>query len=147
MIKAVLDTNVFLRALINPHSRCGRLLSELTDSYLLVLSPDIIREVLEVLHRPRLRAKFPQITHLDVARIVALFARAYVIEPASVPSVSRDAHDDKFLACAQAAGADYLVTEDKDLLVLETHQGTQIFPPAEFIAFLEKTRSESASRD
>ena len=39
MIRAVLDTNVFLRALINPHSRCGRLLDEFADDYELVLSP------------------------------------------------------------------------------------------------------------
>jgi putative PIN family toxin of toxin-antitoxin system len=78
---AVFDTNVFLRALINPHSRCGRLLDEFVDDYELVLSPAIIREVLEVLHRPWLRAKFPQITQLDIARIIALFEQATVVEP------------------------------------------------------------------
>jgi predicted nucleic acid-binding protein len=59
MIKAVFDTDVFLGALTNPHSRWNRLLDELTDGYELVLSSAIVREVLEVLHRPRLRAKFP----------------------------------------------------------------------------------------
>jgi putative PIN family toxin of toxin-antitoxin system len=144
MIKAVLDTNVFLRALINPHSRCGRLLDKFADDYVLVLSPAIIREVLEVLHRPRLRAKFPQITQLDVTRIITLFAQAHVVEPQSAPSISRDPGDDKFLACARLAGAEYLVTEDKDLLVLEAHEGTRICQPAEFIALFEtdETRAE-----
>jgi len=59
MIKAVFNTDVFLGALTNLHSRCGRLLDEFTDDYELVLSSAIFREVLEVLHRPRLRAKFP----------------------------------------------------------------------------------------
>jgi len=141
MIKAVLDTNVFLRALINPHSRCGRLLNEFADDYELVLSPAIIREVLEVLHRPRLRGKFPHITQLDIARIISLFEQARVVEPQDVPSVCRDPHDDKFLACASSVRADYLVTEDKDLLVLEAYEGTQICQSAEFISLLEAWRT------
>jgi len=137
MIRAVLNTNVFLRALINSHSRCGRLLDEFADDYELVLSPAIVREVLEVLHRPRLRAKFSQITQLDIARIIALFEQAQVVDPQDVLPVCRDPDDDKFLACARSAGAKYLVTEDKDLLVLEEYEGARICQPAEFIALLE----------
>jgi putative PIN family toxin of toxin-antitoxin system len=147
MIKAVLDTNVFLRALINPHSRCGRLLDEFAKDYELVLSPPIVHEVLEVLHRPRLRAKFPRIAQLDIARIISLFEQAQVVEPQDVPSVSRDLQDDKFLACARSAGAEYLVTEDKDPLVLEAYEGTQICQPAEFIALLESKRTQSENAD
>jgi putative PIN family toxin of toxin-antitoxin system len=146
MIKAVLDTNVFLRALINPHSRCGQLLDEFADDYELVLSPAIVREVLEVLHRPRLRAKFPHIAQLDIARIIGLFEQAQVVEPQDVPSVSRDPQDDKFLACVRSAEADYLVTEDKDLLVLEEYEGTRICQPAEFIALLEAGRAQTEGR-
>ena len=137
MIRAVFDTNVFLRAPINSHSRCGRLLDEFADDYELVLSPAIVREVLEVLHRPRLRAKFPQITQLDIGRVIALFEQAVVVEPQDVPPISRDPDDDKFLACARLAGAGYLVTEDKDLLVLENYEGTRTCQPVEFIVVLE----------
>ena len=143
MIRAILDTNVFLRALLNPYSRCGRLLDEFAEDYELALSPAIVREVLEVLHRPRLRAKFPQVAQLDIARIISLFEQAQVIEPQDVPSVSRDPQDDRFLACARSAEADYLVTEDKDLLVLETYEGTRICQPAEFIALLEAGRAQA----
>ena len=137
MIRAVFDTNVFLRALINPHSRCGRLLDEFADDYELVLSPAIVREILEVLHRPRLRAKFPQITQIDIGRVITLFEQTAVVEPQDVPAISRDPDDDKFLACARLAEAEYLVTEDKDLLVLENYEGTRICQPAEFIMMLE----------
>jgi putative PIN family toxin of toxin-antitoxin system len=136
MIRAVFDTSVFLRALINPHSRCGRLLDEFAGDYELVLSPAIVREVLEVLHRPRLRARLPQIARLDIARIILLFEQAQVVEPNDLPAVSRDPKDDKFLACARSAEAEYLVTEDQDLLVLEAYEGTRICQPAEFIALL-----------
>lgn len=143
MTRAVFDTNVFLRALINPHSRCGRLLDEFAEDYDLIVSPAIVREVLDMLHRPRLRAKLPQITQLDIARIIALFEHAPVVEPQDVPAVCRDPDDDKFLACARTAGAEYLVTEDKDLLVLENHEGTRICQPAEFIAMLERKEAQT----
>ena len=143
MIRAVFDTNVFLRALINPHSRCGRLLDEFAEDYELVLSPAIAREVLEVLHRPRLLAKFPQIAQLDMARIISLFEQAQVVEPQDIAPVSRNPQDDKFLACARSAEAEYLVTEDKDLLVLEEYEGTKICQPAEFITLLEARRTQT----
>lgn len=143
MLKAVFDTNIFLRALINPHSRCGRLLDELATDYELILSPSIIYEVLEVLQRPKLRAKFPQITQLQFVQIITLFEQAQVIEPPKVQSASRDPKDDKFLACALYTAAKYLVTEDKDLLVLNPYQGIQIWQPAEFISLLEARRREN----
>lgn len=136
MIRAVLDTNIFLRALINPHSYCGRLLGDLADKYQLALSPAIIQEILEVLHRPRLRKKFPQITELDIERILDLFAQGFVVHPGAHPAISRDPDDEKFLACAKLAQADYLVSEDKDLLVLESYEGTRICAAAEFIGVL-----------
>jgi putative PIN family toxin of toxin-antitoxin system len=143
MIRAVFDTNVFLRALINPHSRCGQLLDEFAAEYELVLSPAIMREVLEVLHRPRLRAKLPQITQLDIVRIIVLFEQAMVVEPREVPPVSRDPDDDKFLACAGMAGTEYLVTEDRDLLILETYEDCRICRPAEFIELLLARRAQA----
>jgi putative PIN family toxin of toxin-antitoxin system len=143
MIRAVSDINVFLRALINPHSRCGRLLDEFVDDYELVLSPAIIREILEVLHRPGLRAKFAHITQLNIVRVIALFEQARVVEPQDVPSVSRDPAENKFLACAKVAEAEYLVTEDKDLLVLEAYAGSRICQPVEFIELLSALRAQT----
>jgi putative PIN family toxin of toxin-antitoxin system len=133
MPRAVLDTNVFLRGLLNPRSRCGRLLGEFTPLYTLVLSPAIIREILEVIQRPHLRRKYPPLARLEPAALLARFERAEVVEPEVVPAVCRDPDDDLFLACATEGRADFLVTEDKDLLDLGTHQGVRICRPAEFI--------------
>jgi putative PIN family toxin of toxin-antitoxin system len=145
VIRAVFDTNVFLRALINPHSRCGRLLGEFAADYELVFSPAIVREVLEVLHRPRLRAKFPQITQLDVTRIIALFEQAVVVEPQDMPALWRDPADDKFLICTRAAGAKFLVTEHKGLLASKTYELGRICRPVEFIVLLEAGRAKAKS--
>jgi predicted nucleic acid-binding protein len=47
--------------------------------------------------------------------------------------VPRDPDDDKIVACAVAAGVDYLVTRDRDLLSLGTYVGVAIIAPEEFL--------------
>jgi predicted nucleic acid-binding protein len=52
---------------------------------------------------------------------------------AKVLSYSRDPKDDKFVACALAGDADYVVTEDKDILVLEALAGVRLVTPYDFL--------------
>ena len=53
----------------------------------------------------------------------------------------RDPHDDKFLELAVAGCADYLITGDADLLVMERFRTTAILAPA---AFLEQARGAAS---
>jgi putative PIN family toxin of toxin-antitoxin system len=48
-------------------------------------------------------------------------------------SKSRDPKDNKFLELAKTVGADYLITGDKDLLVLKEFEGCKILKPSEFL--------------
>lgn len=52
--------------------------------------------------------------------------------------VSRDIKDNKVLSCAVEAKADYIVTGDKDLLVLKSYQGIKIVTPRELLSVLTK---------
>jgi predicted nucleic acid-binding protein len=56
---------------------------------------------------------------------------------AKVEGVCRDPHDDKFLAAAINGGATFLVTGDRDLLVLERFQDVEIITPQEFLGRLK----------
>jgi predicted nucleic acid-binding protein len=49
-----------------------------------------------------------------------------VVSPASVPAFCRDPGDDKFLAAALAGEADYIVSEDLDLLSMGEYEGIRI---------------------
>jgi putative PIN family toxin of toxin-antitoxin system len=137
MPRAVFDTVVFVRALINPHGIWGRLIFQHTTAYALIISPPVVEEILEVLHRPELTRRFRSVAGLDLTRIVDILDRAEAVAIDDVPPVSRDPKDDKFLATAIAARADYIVTEDNDLLVLGAHQGIQIVTAGQFLAILE----------
>lgn len=139
-MRAVLDTVVFVRALINPKGRWRRLLFDFSDRYVIVLSPDIISEIASVVYRPALHKRFPQLAdppQLD--RVLQLFEQAEVVEPAEAVSVCRDPNDDKFFACALAGRADYIVTEDKDILDVGEFRGARAISAAAFIALLPES--------
>ncbi len=62
-----------------------------------------------------------------------LWSDALWCEPVSVKA-SRDPNDDHILGCALAAGAQILVTGDRDLLELHPFRGISIATPAQFLA-------------
>ncbi len=142
MTRVVFDTVGFVRGLINPLSRWGRILFDYADHYQLVVSEPVIREVLDVLRRPavvRLFKTLPVFKTLpgrNLATIVAILADAEMIEVREIPAVSRDPKDDKFLATAAQAGTDCLVSEDQDLLVLQEYNGVRIVDAATFLDLL-----------
>ncbi|MGI8690720.1 MAG: putative toxin-antitoxin system toxin component, PIN family [Thermomicrobiales bacterium] len=136
MIWAVFDTVGFVRGLINPLSRWGHVLFDYADDYQLIVSEPIVLEVLDVLRRPAVVRLFKTLPGRDVAAIVAILTDAEFVEVREIPAVSRDPKDDKFLATAVLAGADYLVSEDQDLLVLQEYSGVRIVNAATFLSLL-----------
>ncbi|MDE3076118.1 MAG: putative toxin-antitoxin system toxin component, PIN family [Chloroflexota bacterium] len=137
MLKVVFDTVVLVRSLINPHNSCGRIVFSHFAGYRLFISEPVAREMLEVLHRPELSRKFRQLATMDLRQVIEILGQAEMVTVASVSPVSRDPKDDKFLATAAAAGADYLVSEDDDLLVLGEYQGVKIIRAEAFLRTLE----------
>lgn len=139
MTRVVLDTVVYLRALINPRSACGRIVFELADRYVALISAETIGEAHAVVGRPELRRRFPQIAqppHLD-AVLSALESAEFIESPEPV-AVCRDPDDDKFFACAVAGGADYIVSEDRDILEVDGYEGVRTISAAQFIAILTR---------
>ncbi len=129
--RVVFDTNVFLRALINPKGINARLLRSL-DRYVIVTSRPIIEEVAEVLSRPEL-LRVKAIRKIDASRLLDILRRAPVVSPSVAVAVCRDPDDDKFLEAALAAKAEYVVTGDKDLRDLDEYERVKIRFPAEFL--------------
>lgn len=137
-MRAVLDTVIFVRALINPKGRWGCLLFDLSDRYVIVLSPDIISEIISVLYRPALRERFPQFADLpQLDRVLALFEQAEIVDPEEDVRVCRDPKDDKFFACAKTGRAGYIVSEDKDILAVGDYGGVGTITAADFLTLLE----------
>jgi putative PIN family toxin of toxin-antitoxin system len=141
VLSAVFDTVVFVRALINPRSIWGRLIFSHRDEYRLTLCHEALSEIVEVMQRPVLSRKFRPLTGDEVERLMAVLAGAEMVDIGEFPAVSRDPKDDKYLATAALAGADYLVSEDEDLLVIGEYQGVTIVDGRTFLRLLEQRPS------
>jgi putative PIN family toxin of toxin-antitoxin system len=137
MVSVVLDTVIFVRCLLNPGSVWGRLVFDHAADYRLVVSELVRNEIVRVVSRRELTGKYRFVAGRGKAVALARLDEATVVEVTDIPRVSRDATDDKFLATAKAAQADYLVTEDADLLVLREYEGTRIIDAAAFLRWLE----------
>ncbi len=137
MLRVVLDTVVFVRALINLKSRSGRLLLEYADQYQIIFSKETAQELLQVIQRPELTAKYHSLSRLSPKQIIQLLAQAEAVEIEPPPKIVRDPHDDMFIATALAARAKYLVSEDKDLLVLERVGTVEIINTQTFMDLLK----------
>jgi putative PIN family toxin of toxin-antitoxin system len=63
----------------------------------------------------------------------AMLANAIRVTLRGAVKVCRDPSDDMILECAERAGADLIVSGDKDLLVLGSYKRTRIVAPAEYL--------------
>ncbi len=70
--------------------------------------------------------------HIDRSILTPLISALEIIEPISDIKISRDPDDDKFIGCAKDAHALYIVSGDKDLLVLEKYENISIVTAREF---------------
>ncbi|OQY82260.1 MAG: putative toxin-antitoxin system toxin component, PIN family [Chloroflexi bacterium UTCFX4] len=133
----MLDTIVFVRALMNARSFSGRILSEFAPHFTLLVSKETAQELLEVIRRPELTRKYKKLATIRIESVIELVAQAELVALAEIPQVVRDVKDDIFVATAQIGNASYLVTEDKDLLELTDEFDFEIVNTKRFIEILE----------
>jgi hypothetical protein len=140
VIRAVLDTNVVVSAILRPEGTPGRVLARLVeaDAFELVLSPALLAEYRRALGYPHVRKRI-RATDDEIDRRMTLLD--IVSSPVEIPTalevaVARDPDDDKVLATAVEGCADCIVTGDGDLLALGEHDGIRIITPQAFLAIL-----------
>ena len=138
MLRAVLDANVFVSAAIRPGGPPGRIIERFlgADAFTLVLSEDIVREVLRALEYPKVRRYVrrdldPTLWFEDLV-VLAEFVTGIV----QVAGVSDDSDDDKYLAAAVAGRASLVVTGDPHLLTVREYEGVRIITPRSFLDVL-----------
>ena len=70
--------------------------------------------------------------HINKAILNPLIKAMEIIEPVTHVGICRDPDDDKFLGCAKDSHALYIVSGDKDLLVIEQFEDIQIVTAKDF---------------
>lgn len=134
-MRIVLDTNVVLSALLwrgTPYQLLDAIRSR--GEARLFTSPALLDELADVLTRPSATKRLAIIGR-TVREVLADYVAAMeVVEPEHVPRVvPDDAEDDQVIAAALAAGADWIVSGDADLLTLGSYQNIPILSAAQAV--------------
>lgn len=110
MIRAVIDTNVLVSGLLSPSGNEALILLAIHQGLLRpCISADILDEYAAVLAR----ARFGFVPDEIAALLAMLTSNGELFLPQSSPIASPDPADSKFLDCAGAAQADFIVTGNK----------------------------------
>lgn len=122
-MRIVIDTNVLVSAAVtgrNPEAVILFIVESLDCEW--VVSAEILREYKDVLSRSRLR-----LTESQKERWFNILDRATILIEVNVEvDFPRDRKDAKFLACAVAGEADFLITGDRDFTEAENLINTTI---------------------
>lgn len=131
-MRAVIDTNVLLSALLwrgPPHA----LLEQARNGMVtLISSPALLAELAEVIARAKFNVILARSNTSRAQTLAQVRQLAEVIDPPALAKpVCRDPDDDAVLALAIAAEADLIVSGDDDLLSLIHFEGIPILTPVQ----------------
>lgn len=155
--RVIFDCNVLLQAAAREKSVAAKCLN-LAESGLIQIyvSREVLAEAEDVLNRPEIRAHF-----LDLSdEIVGAFLKrlqnlSVLVRP--VPkkfSYPRDEDDEPYINLAVAAGADFIISRDRDLLDLMTGHADEckefrqrfrplrVIEPAEFLRWIKREEGD-----
>ena len=122
-VRVVIDTNIWISFLI------GKTLSGLSEAIMndkikILFSEELSNELVEVLQRPKFKKYFSQ---EDIAELISLLRfKTEQIEITEHFTDCRDPKDNFFLDLCVSGNADYLITGDDDLLVLNPFRSVKI---------------------
>ena len=137
-MRAVLDTNIIVSAVLSPGSPPDSILGASRKEALdLVTSVPLLHELEDVLGRPRIAKRLGWTAEERAFFIAALTDFAVIVAPKErVQVVKADPADNRVLEAAVAGSADYAVSGDHHLLELGSCEGIPIVTPARFAAIL-----------
>ena len=138
-MRVVLDTNIIISAtLIRGGNEDQILRAWQRGVFELVLSPQILEAIGRALSYEKPR-KSRWMTQEEMVELLQTLAQGSLMVSGHVKvRASRDPEDDKFLAAAIQAEADFVVTGDRDLLVLEHYRGVRVLRPAPFLQIIRR---------
>ncbi len=138
MLRAVLDTNVFVSALLSRRGPAAQIFNAWRQrKFLLIISPFLLQEIERVLRYPKIQQKYG-ISDQEIQILLELLRRDAIVVSGNLVVqnvIPDDPEDEHVLACALEGRADCIVSGDAHLLRLKTFQGIPILP---LKAFLEK---------
>jgi putative PIN family toxin of toxin-antitoxin system len=140
-VKVVLDTNVWISSLLLPHSISGKIITAWQHAqFKIVTSDPILEEIREVLTYPKINKRLNNMSTVLIDEYIVFlrfFTEVIQLEQNHLnPAIKlRDKDDSCILLTFFESHSDYLITGDKDLLLLNSDY--PIITPSEFGKFLD----------
>jgi len=137
--RVILDTNLWISFLISKKLKKIDFLFD-KEAIVLIFSEELLSEFEAVVQRPKLKKYF---SNEDVENLLHLFeVYGEWVEVESEVNVCRDEKDNFLLALAKDSKADFLITGDKDLLVIKKFEHTSIVTYTEFELQIKEDEEE-----
>ncbi|MGH2548832.1 MAG: putative toxin-antitoxin system toxin component, PIN family [Thermomicrobiales bacterium] len=134
---AALDANVLGPGLMFKQGVSAEVvIAWIGNRFELILSENLFGELNATLNKPYWRSRFSQLA-IDQAIALAAKESTFVDPTPGVENVATHWQDDVVIATALAGNAEYLVTDDKELLRLKSYKTVSIVSPQEFLELLE----------
>ena len=139
--RLVIDSNVWIAALISPGGTARQLVDAILDNDIgILMSESVFQELASRLDRPKFdRYREPENWDAFLGALIEL--ALWHEDAGTAAGTSRDADDDKFLALAVAGQADAIISGDRDLLELVSHEGIPILTPVQFLQLLRESKA------
>lgn len=143
-MRVVLDANILISAIISRKGSPAQILvlweQEMFD---LIISPPVLAELERVIHYPRIRKRY-NLPEEQVDQFIQLIStQAISVDPSiEITVIEKDLTDNRYLECAVAGGASYIITGDSHLLELKEYKGIIILPPTGFLVLVESEKKK-----
>ena len=115
-VRAVIDTNIWVSSLLNPHGYPAKLRKAFEEGLIeVIISEPILEEIADVLSRPRIRDKYG-VTEADIRELLIMIEERseHVIVSGDI-NICRDMDDNLIIETAIKGNAKYLVSRDDDI--------------------------------
>ena len=134
-MRVVIDTNIFVSSFFGGNP--GRIIDLWKNGRVtLCLTAAIVDEYIDVLQRLGLKEQ-------ELQELLALFARGFhavfTAKTSELNVVAEDPDDDKFIECAVALNARYIVSGDKALLNVKDYMGIQVVSAKVFLELFSES--------
>ena len=131
-MRIVIDTNILISGVFFRGKERDLLELWFSGKFDVICTEEIFEEYSEVL--TRFAEKSGENKHQEIAGIIA--KNCLFIKNVYNEKYSRDPGDDKFVNCAKSDGASYIVSGDKDLLVLKKVGDLEIITASNYLKSL-----------
>lgn len=147
MLRATIDTQVWVRAFLRPEGSAGAIREALRNQEFQLVTAELLLHELEgVLSRPKFARRHGRSLARQQVFTQEVRQSADIVVVDGSVQVCRDPKDDVLIEAAIRGGAPWLVSADEDLHATEvleylTPFGIQVLTVPEFLAVLRENRS------